>query len=64
MDEYETKIIEYKRKLIRELFDQLEDEQKARFIRWTKGINSIKKEHLKSSYYLLKRTLEKTAHNK
>ncbi|KKL63070.1 hypothetical protein LCGC14_2178730, partial [marine sediment metagenome] len=36
-------------------------DQQERFIRWTKGINAIKKEYLKSSYYLLKRSI---AHNK
>ncbi len=58
-DEFESKITEYKRSLIRELFDQLPNDQKARFTRWTKGVDSIKKEYLKSSYYLLKRSLDK-----
>ena len=58
-DVYEHKITEYKRSLIQELFDKLPVDQQERFIRWSKGINAIKKDHLRSSYYLLDRSVKK-----
>lgn len=58
MQEFETKVREYKRGLIKELLSQCTEPQKAFFDRLHESIETIKEDRMKDAYYQCLRTIK------
>ena len=58
-NEFDLKVIEFKRELVRRLLDQCTEKQIDIFNRMYVDINSIKEDNMETAYFQCKRTVER-----